>query len=96
LIRISKAAAADLRRIDAWLRPRAGTTVTDRVMETILSDIEILDRYPELGRLGREPGTRELVIARLPYVAFYRIIGEEVVIRRVLHGAMQWPRPKRK
>ena len=95
MIRLSKAAAADLRRIDTWLRPRAGAAVTDRVIEDILSDIHFLDRYPELGHAGREPGTRELGIAGLPYIVFYRIVGEDVVIRRVLHGAMQWPRPKR-
>ena len=95
MIRLSKAAADDLRRIDVWLRPRAGDAVTDRVIEDILSDIHVLDRYPELGRAGREPGTRELVIAGLPYIAFYRIAGDDVIIRRVLHGAMQWPRLKR-
>lgn len=92
MIRLSRAAAGDLRRIDAWLRPRAGAAVTDRVLEGILSSIQGLDQYPELGRPGREPGTRELVMARLPYIAFYRITGKDVVIRRVLHGAQQWPR----
>jgi toxin ParE1/3/4 len=35
--------------------------------------------------------TRELVIARTPYIAPYRIEGEVVRILRVIHGARIWP-----
>jgi toxin ParE1/3/4 len=47
--------------------------------------------YPELGRDGRVSGTRELVIPNTPYIAAYCIVGEEIRILRVLHGAQEWP-----
>jgi plasmid stabilization system protein ParE len=44
-----------------------------------------------MGRPGRIEGTRELVISRTPYIAAYRIAGDNVRVLRVLHGAQQWP-----
>lgn len=44
-----------------------------------------------MGRPGREPNTRELVFAPLPYVVIYRIEDQAVEIMRVLHGAQRWP-----
>ena len=41
--------------------------------------------------MGRVVGTRELPIARTPYLAAYRIIDNTVIILRILHGAQQWP-----
>ncbi len=46
---------------------------------------------PYRGRIGREEGTRELVIARLPYIVIYRIKGEAVEILHIYHGARQRP-----
>lgn len=36
-------------------------------------------------------GTRELVITGTPYLVPYRVVGDVIVILRVLHGARQWP-----
>jgi addiction module RelE/StbE family toxin len=67
--------------------PRAAAGVDDRIRMRV----EGLAQFPEMGRLGRIKGTRELVIDRTPYIAAYRIIGDTVSILRVLHGAQQWP-----
>ena len=40
---------------------------------------------PNLGRPGRIPGTRELVVANLPYILPYRVRSDTVEILRVLH-----------
>lgn len=50
-----------------------------------------LAEFPESGRLGRKPGTRELVFPRLPFLAVYRLRGNAVEIVRILHGAQKWP-----
>ena len=46
---------------------------------------------PALGRPGRVPGTRELVVVGTPYILPYRVQGEAIQILHVLHGARQWP-----
>jgi toxin ParE1/3/4 len=47
--------------------------------------------YSNLGRTGRVAGTRELVIAGLPYTVPYYLKGQEVRILAVMHGARKWP-----
>jgi toxin ParE1/3/4 len=37
------------------------------------------------------PETRELVILGTAYVASYRIVGDEIQVLAVLHGARRWP-----
>lgn len=47
--------------------------------------------HPKLGRPGRVPGTRVLVVRR-NYVLIYDIAeGELVRVLRVLHAARRWP-----
>jgi toxin ParE1/3/4 len=53
--------------------------------------INRLDPFPHSGRLGAVEGTRELIVARLPYRVIYQIIHDQVVIERVLHTSQQWP-----
>jgi toxin ParE1/3/4 len=50
-----------------------------------------LAEYPQLGRVGRKKGTRELIINRTPFIAIYRIKGDEIQVFRFLHGAQKWP-----
>lgn len=44
-----------------------------------------------MGRPGRVPGTRELVIANTPFLVPYRVKGDTVIVLRVFHGARRWP-----
>ncbi len=64
-----------------------------RLVEAIRAHVELLADHPGLGRPGRVPGTRELVIPRTQYVVAYTVDPDArtVVILRVLHGARRWP-----
>ncbi len=44
-----------------------------------------------MGRPGREPATRELVVLHTPFVVIYRIDekAQQIDILRLLHGAKQ-------
>jgi len=50
-----------------------------------------LAEYPAMGRSGRVPGTRELVVVGTPYIIPYRVRGDRVEILRVFHAARKWP-----
>lgn len=67
--------------------PRAAVSVDDRIAGATGHLID----YPESGRIGRVPGTRELIVSGTPYIAAYTLNEDTVRILRVLHGAMQWP-----
>jgi len=58
----------------------------------IVSAIEALERFPQMGRVGRAEGTRELVVTGTPFVVAYRVKGEAVQVLAVLHAARKWPK----
>jgi toxin ParE1/3/4 len=51
----------------------------------------LLTRHPDLGRPGRVPGTRELVLPHFPYILPYRVREQRVEILRVFHASRKWP-----
>ena len=63
-----------------------------RVVLHIIQSIEqLLPDNPQIGRAGRVPGTRELVMTRTPYIVPYRVRRTTIQILRVYHGARRWP-----
>jgi toxin ParE1/3/4 len=62
-----------------------------RMVLKIIRSVEQLADSPGLGRPGRIPGTRELVVSGTPFLVPYRVRGEFIEILAVLHGAMKWP-----
>jgi toxin ParE1/3/4 len=61
------------------------------MVDRIATSVERLATHPALGRTGRVPGTRELVVSGTPHLVAYRVRGETVEILRVFHGARKWP-----
>ena len=79
-----------VRKIVDYIAQDSPIAAVEQVDE-ILEQLSRLTSYPEMGHSGRVNGTRELVIARTPYIAAYRIKGKTIQILRILHGARQWP-----
>lgn len=90
ILRYTRQALADLdhaREYIALDNPDAAVVIASRIREAV----EGLRQFPERGRPGRVPGTRELVVPRTPFVVPYRTIGREVHVLAVLHGRRAWP-----
>ncbi len=49
-----------------------------------------LREFPEMGRLGRVEGTRELVV-HPRYIFVYELSDDLITIVAVLHASRQWP-----
>ena len=63
-----------------------------RIANVVKSRTETLSQFPESGRPGRVSGTRELVLAGLPYILPYRVRdGGVVEILRFFHTAQKPP-----
>ncbi len=62
-----------------------------RIVERIAAGVVRLGNQPASGRIGRVPGTRELVITGTPYIVPYRVRTNTVEILRVFHAARKWP-----
>lgn len=63
-----------------------------RLVVRIVEQTDRLRLHPRLGRPGRVPGTRELVVSGTPYVVAYRILADDVEVITVLHSAQAWPK----
>lgn len=61
-----------------------------KMIALIDARVRPLAAHPNLGRLGRKRGTRELV-AHENYLVIYRVLTAKIEILRVKHSAQQWP-----
>ncbi len=61
------------------------------VVERVLNAVETLADHPAIGRPGRVPGTRELVVPKTRYIVPYRVRGETVEVLRVFHTSRRLP-----
>jgi len=89
-LRWTESAADDLQKISDYLFEQTPLHAA-RLTRAIYHAPEILMRTPMIGRPGRKMGTRELVLAPLPWVMVYVVSDDGVDIVRVLHGAQRWP-----
>ena len=62
-----------------------------RVDERVLEAVEQLAEQSGLGRPGRVPGTRELIVSKTRYLVPYRVRGDKVEILRVFHTSRRLP-----
>ena len=87
----SPEAIDDLAALRVYIE-RDNPAAAQRVVLRIIHSVEtLLPSNPEIGRPGRVPGTRELVIATTPFIVPYRLVGGMIQILRVYHGARRWP-----
>ena len=61
------------------------------VVKRVLEAVATLAQQPGLGRPGRVPGTRELIVAKTRYIVPYRVRGQAVEILRVFHSSRRLP-----
>lgn len=62
----------------------------EKLADEIEAKAEKLRTHPNLFRVGRKRGTRELV-AHENYLVIYQVKGDTVTVLRVKHVAQQWP-----
>jgi toxin ParE1/3/4 len=87
----SPEAIDDLRALRAFIaedNPVAAQSVAGNIIRHVE---ELLPRAPQMGRAGRVPGTRELVIPGIPYIVPYRVRDNVIQVLRVYHAARRWP-----
>ena len=87
----SRRAIDDLRAIQTFIEkdnPAAARKVALRIIEFVET---MIPENPAMGRPGRVPGTRELVVAHTPYIVPYRVRHGTIKVLRVYHGARRWP-----
>ena len=66
-------------------------TAARLVVRRVFEAVEQLAQQPNIGRPGRVPGTRELVVRNTRYIVPYRVRGDVVEILRVFHASRRIP-----
>lgn len=84
-------AREDLRAIGQYIG-KESPSIAMTFGKALREKTKSLAEYPELGRTGRLPGIRELVV-HPNYIVFYRVLEETqtVQVLRVKHAAQQVP-----
>jgi len=88
IIRWLSLAEKDLDDLFAYVA-QDSLAVAEKEVDRVIEEVSRLQSHPAIGRPGRVPETRELVIP--PYIVAYRVKGATIQILRVLHSAKEWP-----
>jgi toxin ParE1/3/4 len=83
-------ALLDLDEVETYVAQENPLAAVEVVLK-IIKTISLLSQQPGLGRVGRIPGTKELVVPSTPYIVPYRVKDNFVQILRVYHSARKWP-----
>lgn len=85
-------ALGDLEEILAYYYLEASPRTATAVERRIIDEIESLPPFPERIRESeRIPGTRELVVNKLPYVVFVMLREDAIVVLNVVHTKRKFP-----
>jgi toxin ParE1/3/4 len=77
-------ALRDLQSIDAYLAERSPSS-NIQVLAALKSSITTLSYFPELGRIVDDAGHRRMPVPRYPYLIFYRVARDEILILHIRH-----------
>ena len=82
----------DLEEILAYYYAEAGPRTAEAVQRRIVEQVEGLPPFPErIRKSERIPGARELVINRLPCIAFVKLLPDAILVLNVVHTARKFP-----
>ena len=89
-IRLAKLALQDLTSVKEYIskdKPDAALAVVKRILEAI----ENIALFPSMGRSGRVPHTKELVVSGTPLIIVYQVKQDALYVVRIIHTARKWP-----
>ena len=82
----------DLASIIAYYSEELSPAIAESIGARIVEHIEALPPFPDRARKSeRTPGTRELLIARLPFIAFFKRKNDKLIVLNIVHTARNFP-----
>jgi addiction module RelE/StbE family toxin len=89
-VRWSKQAKRDRLNIFRYIKEES-PDAAKRMNEIFDASTDKLKKFPNLGKPGRLPGTRELVVHKR-YLLVYEVQQQGINIYALLHTSRQWPK----
>jgi toxin ParE1/3/4 len=94
---LSEAAYYDIDSMFAYIS-RDSKQAAEKLRLRVYEGIKKLPDFPEMGPVipeedapGAQHGYRRIAVN--PYIVFYRVLEDRIVIARVLHGRQNWLQP---
>ncbi len=87
-VRYSRRSIDDLVAIGEFIAERS-PGAAEQVVARLRSSIEMLELFPRFGRITDDPDIRMFPVVRYPYLVFYEVMNDEVVIHHIRHGARE-------
>jgi addiction module RelE/StbE family toxin len=87
-IRWAPAAADDLEEVYNYLCEHH-PSMAQPTIRILYEAARSLKRFPNRGCIGQKEGTRELIVAPMPYIVVYGVEREVVHIFRVIHASQE-------
>jgi plasmid stabilization system protein ParE len=82
----------DLVEIVAYYYTEVSPRTAESVERRIVEQVEGLPPFPErIRKSDRISGARELVVNRLPYIVFVKLLPDSIVVLNVVHTARKFP-----
>lgn len=90
-LRVAPQAHEDLRDIRAYLVPRSSQGA-EHVRLAIESTIDLLARFPGMGRDTDIKSVRVFPVIGYPYLIYHRLTKKEIVVIHIRQGSRDYPR----
>jgi toxin ParE1/3/4 len=84
-------ALSDLEAIGDFISSENSVETAMRVLTVITNSVGSLADFPHLGRAGRAPNTRELIVPNTSYIVPYRVRDSQLQVLAVFHVSRRWP-----
>src|SRR5262245_2921392 len=85
-LRYTRAALADLTSILDYIAIHSPQGAA-RVHARIQAVLDLLPSYPRVGLQTDDPTIRRINTSPYPYLVFYEVAGDEIVVHAIRHGA---------
>jgi toxin ParE1/3/4 len=78
-----------MKEVDAYIS-LDNPAETLKTVARVLDAIEYLLQFPNMGRVGRLVGTRELIVSGTPFIVIYQVRRFDIYVLRILHAVRKW------
>jgi len=89
-VKWTKISVEDLSHIFDYIEKEDRPEAARNTIKKIIDCVSQLERFPEIGRIGRVTGTKELIIPSTPFIIIYRIKNSVLEILTILHHSRMW------
>ncbi len=87
---LTPTASHDIKHIYSYIIENSDVPTAKKVLSSVENMIDHLEKFSELGKIGRVKNTRELTIPKLPFIIIYKLYKTHIAIVSIMHTSKKW------